>query len=272
MPTLKANNNEAYSCPHCNSLRFIHFGIFQTRQRYRCKNCHKTFTSTSLTPLHRLRKKQNIPKYLKALKEGLSVRKAAKQANISKKTAFNWRHKFLSSLSYEPLIEENTTITTGKVIKLKYSAKGRKKTPEKDPRDTQTILLINNKQLHIKKLNPATVIKDAVTALSSSKTKHLIAICPNRTLSKALKNSPSRQNIQNKKAQKSQQTKANKTEKELLQWMQRFRGVASKYLQQYWRWYATLSNTAQLFNSEKNFNENCISSQSLKLYYQLKEQ
>ena len=42
-------------CPHCHSSLINRHGKVANMQRYRCKNCGKTFVATTSTPLARLR-------------------------------------------------------------------------------------------------------------------------------------------------------------------------------------------------------------------------
>ncbi|WP_435520679.1 transposase, partial [Alteromonas mediterranea] len=42
-------------CPHCHSSLINRHGKVNQMQRYRCKNCGKTFVATTATPLARLR-------------------------------------------------------------------------------------------------------------------------------------------------------------------------------------------------------------------------
>ena len=45
-------------CPHCLSSVINRHGKVNKMQRYRCKNCGKTFVATTGTPLARLRYKE----------------------------------------------------------------------------------------------------------------------------------------------------------------------------------------------------------------------
>jgi len=82
-------------CPYCQSKDFTRWGKRNDLQRYRCKSCKKTFNSLTGTPLAHLQRKGHWLDYAQCLKEGLSIRKAAKRCNIHPNTAFRWRHRFL---------------------------------------------------------------------------------------------------------------------------------------------------------------------------------
>ena len=45
-------------CPHCHSGLVNRHGKAGTMQRYRCKNCMKTFNAVTNTPLARLQHKE----------------------------------------------------------------------------------------------------------------------------------------------------------------------------------------------------------------------
>lgn len=88
---------EDLSCPHCSSDKLQKWGKVSDMQRYRCKDCRKTFNSLTNTPLARLRKKGRWLSYTKCLKDGFSIRDAAKRIGVSIKTSFHWRHRFLEN-------------------------------------------------------------------------------------------------------------------------------------------------------------------------------
>ena len=66
-------------------------GAFE--QVYRCKQCGRTYNALSTSPLAHLKRKDVWLKYIEAMKQGLSVRKAADVADIHMTTAFRWRHR-----------------------------------------------------------------------------------------------------------------------------------------------------------------------------------
>ena len=83
-------------CPHCHSPEFVkHGATAKGIQRYRCKGCKKTFCSLTKTPLYRMRKEDKWLSYISMMWDGVALRKIAKTLNISLRTAFFWRHRFL---------------------------------------------------------------------------------------------------------------------------------------------------------------------------------
>jgi transposase-like protein len=83
-------------CPHCGSRRNEGWGRERNGlKRSRCLDCQRTFNPLTGTPLARLRKKERWLSFAGALNESLPVRKSAKVCKVNKNTAFKWRHRFL---------------------------------------------------------------------------------------------------------------------------------------------------------------------------------
>ncbi|EGS6496987.1 TPA: IS1595 family transposase [Vibrio parahaemolyticus] len=83
-------------CPHCHSMSFIKHGVTAKGiQRYRCKDCKKTFCSLTGTPLYKMRKEDKWLAYAALMWDGVSLRRIARHLNINLRTAFFWRHRFL---------------------------------------------------------------------------------------------------------------------------------------------------------------------------------
>lgn len=116
---------EEPECPHCHSSIINRFGKKGDMQRYRCKNCLKTFTATTNTPLARLRHKEKWVNYLEGMLESKVLRQSARDYSINLKTAFRWRHRFLQlpaelkARLLEGIVEADETF-------FAYSEKGNK--------------------------------------------------------------------------------------------------------------------------------------------------
>lgn len=86
-------------CPHCSSEKIIKNGHKDGIQRFKCKECGKTFTYTNNTILFSSKKDINTwIKFCECLMNKFSIRKCAEICNINTHTAFNWRHKALDAL------------------------------------------------------------------------------------------------------------------------------------------------------------------------------
>lgn len=84
-------------CPHCGNPQLYRWGSSCGLQRYRCRQCQHTFNALTHTPLARLRHKERWITYTQALIDGISVRKAASHCGVAKNTSFKWRHRFLQA-------------------------------------------------------------------------------------------------------------------------------------------------------------------------------
>lgn len=257
-------------CPHCNSSSLNRFGFDRGIQRYQCKQCKKTFKATVNTPLHGLHKKDKIKRYLHALQKGMSVRKAAAYAGISKNTSFNWRHKLLASLPADFILKTPSQTLVTAVVKQEYSSKGRRKSPEKCQQPTKTLILETGGQLMLQKLHNTRTGKHISGILSLYNDKCSVATVPCRLLSAAVAKHPGQFILCQKKHSEPFASEIKKKITDVMLWMKRFKGVASKYLQQYWQWYTLLHNSEDIKGSDNLFFEFCCAKRSIPMFWQLK--
>ncbi len=105
-------------CPHCGSINVVRNGKRKDgTQRYICKDCGKSFICTSNSIVSGTRKDMDTwDEYIDCMMMGSSLRVTAAKCNISLKTAFVWRHKILDTLQtmansvhLEGLIEADET-------------------------------------------------------------------------------------------------------------------------------------------------------------------
>lgn len=85
-------------CPRCKGQRPQRWGRFSGRQRYRCRDCGRTFSDLTATPLERTRYPLLWPRFCALLLKGVSVRDCGRQLGIDKDTAWRWRHRILTDL------------------------------------------------------------------------------------------------------------------------------------------------------------------------------
>lgn len=102
--------DELHACPHCYSGDVLLWGKDSGIQRYRCHSCRKTFTALTGTPLAHLRRRDAWLTYGQALIDGLSVRKAATLSGVHRTTAFRWRHRMLQHPAEENGSELSTLV------------------------------------------------------------------------------------------------------------------------------------------------------------------
>jgi transposase-like protein len=125
--TITENTN--LSCPRCGHNHFTKNGITTGKQRYKCKRCGKTFSSTSNTSIHYIK---NIEKWndfiylMLSAPKTLTLKQTANELQITLKTAHSWRYKFLSALNQQDEIRLSGQIELDEVF-LPFCAKGRKR-------------------------------------------------------------------------------------------------------------------------------------------------
>ena len=90
---------DRYNCPHCQSINIVKNGNVRCIQRFKCKDCGKTFSYTTNTILYKSNKSiETWEKYCECFLHKFPLRKCAEVCGISLDTAFNWRHKILDAL------------------------------------------------------------------------------------------------------------------------------------------------------------------------------
>lgn len=263
---IEARFAEQACCPHCGSTGYHKHGHAHGLQRYRCKDCRKTFNSLTGTPLSRLRKREQWFSFLSTLMDSLSVRKAAARLGVNKKTTFLWRHRFLAWIS-EDKAQHLSGITEADETFFLYSEKGNKRLDRKPrkrggsakkrglSREQVCVLVardrhaettdfiagrgpINAKALQDKLLpvldKDALLVSDTNNAyLKFSReadiTYHSVNVSKKQRVDGAY-------HVQNVNAYHSR----------LKQWMRRFNGVATKYLSNYLGWRRTLDTRKSL--------------------------
>ena len=87
-------------CPHCGSVHILKNGHRNGRQRFVCKDCRTTFGLTNNTILHQSKKDLAVwTLYINCMMQKLPLRKTAKICRMNLATAFAWRHKVLDALT-----------------------------------------------------------------------------------------------------------------------------------------------------------------------------
>lgn len=94
-------NKIGISCPYCSKDQIIAYGNQKGQKRYKCKSCSRTFSTLTGTAIDKIHKKHLLREYLFYMLSGFSLRTIAKEMDVCLKTAFDWRHKILNSLNAE---------------------------------------------------------------------------------------------------------------------------------------------------------------------------
>jgi predicted Zn finger-like uncharacterized protein len=113
------------ACPHCSAVSIIGHGQYGGIKRYRCKSCNRTFNGLTGTAIHKIHKKELLEQYLFLMLDGASLRTICKEMEICLKTAFDWRHKILNALNTHSNQKLNGIIEADETFFL-FSEKGNK--------------------------------------------------------------------------------------------------------------------------------------------------
>ena len=114
-----------YKCPFCHDDHIVKNGKAKGNQRYLCRNCGKSFSQQTQTPTAYSKKETKVwIDYIECMIKGYSLRRCAWECNINLATAFFWRHKILDALAtaigvgdLEGLVEADETF-------FRYNRKG----------------------------------------------------------------------------------------------------------------------------------------------------
>jgi len=85
-------------CPLCQRQGAVCRGSANGLRRFYCAGCGKTFNALTGTPLANLHYKGRWFDFARSLSEGESVRKSAARCDVAVSTAFRWRHRFLRAI------------------------------------------------------------------------------------------------------------------------------------------------------------------------------
>lgn len=85
------------TCPHCQTPGAVANGKNRGLQRYLCRSCKRTFSAATGTPLSGLHHKERWLEMASALAEGDTLKTTAKRCGVHISTAHRWRHRFLKA-------------------------------------------------------------------------------------------------------------------------------------------------------------------------------
>lgn len=250
-------------CPHCRSTRVVRNGHAHGLQRYKCRACKRSFNALTGTPLARLCHKSKWLAQAEALRDGLSIKKAAAKLQVAPSTAFRWRHRFLAlpktvrarvlggiveadqtyflhSMKGQRQLARRLRRRGGKAAKRGLS---KEQVPVLVARDragaTADFVLEADSKAHVvATLKPilatdAILCTDAAAMLAAAAKEIGIAHRP-VNVSAGQRVVTGVYHIQN----------VNAYDSRLKTWMRRFHGVATKYLDSYLGWFRTLDRYA----------------------------
>ncbi|CAI3564728.1 transposase [Clostridium neonatale] len=243
-------------CLYCKSKNYIKFGTYKGIQRYRCKECEKTFSKTTKSMWSYSKKQPEVwVKFVELMLQKKSLRACAKILKINIRTAFIWRHKIMRELTSDVMAEHlEGKVFIAKTIE-KENFKGCRKitvlerkniwiVAARDRRDSMIAMPVCmqfwnednfNKIIYSKITEDSYIVPDNDRYMMNIAKNHNKGIVLNSKLEKSVRNF--RRNLRN--------------------WIGIFRGVATKYLEGYLSYFV-------LFNLYKKFN-------SLDLTYNLSQ-
>ena len=111
-------NTHALCCPDCSSSFIIKFGKNRLgKQRYRCNHCKRIFVLPTKSPLSCSKKPTKMwLHYVECMENGMSIRKSAAIVGITPNTSFQWRHKILNAIKSELPSKLSGTVEIDEVI------------------------------------------------------------------------------------------------------------------------------------------------------------
>jgi transposase-like protein len=249
----KLNNtgfNEHISCPHCHSNNIIKNGRYKGKQRFICKACSKSFNSLTNSPVSMSHMPEKWPLYIECLIKGLSLRAAEAEIGVSYVTLFYWRHKLMRALK-----STEDTLLVGDVEAddtfLAYSEKGSRKITGRNPKkngtryrireDKKIFLLVAADHNNNLFLTAATSKNTYVDLLCNSLGKIInkdTVFCSNfKTFYKHFANLKGiKQHFRVRLFSRNEEHNTDlacKYRKNIEIWLDKFQGVASKYLNNY---------------------------------------
>ncbi|MGV1080951.1 MAG: IS1595 family transposase [Candidatus Nanopelagicales bacterium] len=249
-------------CPHCQASggQLRPWGFSHGLARLRCRACHKTCNALTGTPLAHLRKREQWTPYAQALIEGVSVRRAAQRCGVNKNTAFLWRHRFLKAASAHRAEHEGGIVEADETFFLE-SFKGQRKLHRPARKrggvgakwEQIAVLVVRDRSgqtadfrverldaRHITAVLRPLIAQDAILCTDGARVYQAFARLTGIThrainVKQGIRVLEGAFHIQN----------VNAYDSRLKGWMQRFHGVATKYLENYLGWRRMLERYRQ---------------------------
>ena len=227
-------NKKIECCPICGASNFIKYGSYNGKQRYKCKECSKSFSkNTNILWSYSKKDLSMWIKFIELMMKRRSLRFCAEKLNINIATAFYWRHKILLVLKNDTVpsslmghVHMNKTI-------LKENFKGSRNMTEKRRRNIWVVAAKGDEDSML--VMPAfcdfwnwNLFRNKI--YSRIEKQAYIVPYEDRYI-----------NIQAKKHNKTMTTKANPAPENrikyiivnLRKWLGKYKGVATKYLESY---------------------------------------
>lgn len=248
-------------CPHCGCKELKSAGSKGGRKRFKCKACSKTFNGFTGTPLAGLHTPDRFLSNAKCMIEGMTVRNTAAKLGLHVETAFYWRHRFLKSLDkmqpgrLQGFVEADETffLENFKGQKKGLPRKAKKRgTPAKKrglSKEQVPVLVARDRAngATLTKVLPSRKGKDISAALTPKITKDTVLLTDGATAYRAV--AKDKEGVEIRAVPANPKKKApgpnhinnvNAYDRRLKEWMDRFHGVATRYLHNYLGWHRWL--------------------------------
>lgn len=241
------------TCPHCQASagQLRPWGSSHGLARQRCRACGRTSNALTGTPLAHLRKREQWMRHAQALIQGMSVRQTAQCCGVDKTTAFRWRHRFLQAAAMHRPAHEGGIVEADETFFLE-SFKGQRKLHRPARKrggvgayceriavlvvrdrsgQTADFRLENVDAAHITSVLRPLIDRDAILCTDGAQVYKTVARTMELThravnVKKGIRVVDGAFHIQN----------VNAYDSRLKQWMGRFHGVATTYLENYLGW------------------------------------
>ena len=241
------------ACPHCQAPaeQLRPWGHSHGLARLRCRACGRTSNALTGTPLAHLRRREQWMRHAQAMMDGASVRQAAQCCGVDKNTAFRWRHRFLQAAATHRPAHEGGIVEADETFFLE-SFKGQRKLHRPARKrggagaycervavlvvrdrsgQTADFRLQNVDAAHITSVLRPLIDHDAILCTDGAAIYQKVARTMGLThwavnVKKGIRVVDGAFHIQN----------VNAYDSRLKQWMTRFHGVATKYLENYLGW------------------------------------
>ena len=256
-----ATDRKRKECPHCSSSLIYANGKLKGMQRYKCRGCLKNFSDSTGTALASIKKSNLWITYIRCMFEGKSLIECASATGISKQTSFDWRHKILAKLRHEAP-ESFSGICELDDVFFTYSEKGSRKLTRKPrkrgndgisegiSKDKVTVLLScdRSKKKDIQVIRRGRICKKDLDKAVGKRLKKGTILCTDSHRSFTGFAKEKKFTVKNIHARSGQHVvnkiyhiqHVNQMAQGLKKWMDKFNGVATKYLQNYMNWYMML--------------------------------
>jgi len=237
--SLKQTYINSRECPHCGSHNVIGKGNYRGRKRYKCRSCGRSYNDLTKTPFSGIHDQDKLKKYLNCLLKGVSIRKAAETVHVSVHTSFLWRHRLLDGFNRLPT-PKMKNVREILEMELPYSHKGqRSKLTDSLKKSKVSAVFVCDRLGKLDSNSVSLTERDSnliFSRLYEMNDNHVEYLGSPKFVN------ISKLPIKNSSSPYSQPKLISKTVKTWMQWMKRFHGVATKYLNNYLHWFDFLDN------------------------------